>query len=110
MLENAVMLETDEQATQNSRRIEQRLARALRDVADRSMPTADTLPADISSRELLQLAWERAEQEADALQTELRLMRQRHQQAERDLVVRINQRKRLKQNILERAGEPTTST
>lgn len=105
------MLETDNQATLNNRSIEQRLARALRDVADRSEPaTADTLPADVSSRELFQLAWERAEQETDALQTELRLMRQRHQEAERDLVVRINQRKRLKQKILERAGEPTTST
>lgn len=59
-----------------------------------------------SSRELLQLAWDRAQQEIDELQAELRLLRQRHQEAERRLLARINQRKRLQQTMLESACEP----
>jgi flagellar biosynthesis chaperone FliJ len=61
----------------------------------------------VSSRELLQLAWDRAEQEIDELQAELRRLRQSHQEAERQLLARIGQRKRLQQAILESAGEPT---
>ena len=64
---------------------------------------------DVSSRELLQLAWDRAEEEIEALQAELRLLRQRHQEAERQLLARIHQRKRLQQTILESAGETATA-
>jgi len=37
-------------------------------------------------------------------------VRQRHQEAERQLLARINYRKRLQQQILENAGEPRTTT
>jgi len=64
---------------------------------------------DVSSRELLQLAWDRAQEEIEALQAELRLLRQRHQEAERQLLARIHQRKRLQQTILDSAGETATA-
>ena len=64
---------------------------------------------DVSSRDLLQLAWDRAQEEIEALQAELRLLRQRHQEAERQLLARIHQRKRLQQTILESAGETATA-
>lgn len=90
--------------------VEQRLARALRDVGARSEVVPENFVAeDVTSQELLQLAWDHAEREIDELRTELRLMRQRHQDAERQLLARINQRKRLQQTILESAGQPTSS-
>jgi hypothetical protein len=87
--------------------IEKRLAEAFKglDVEVEALPeqASDT---DLSSRELLQMAWDRAEQEVDELRTELRIMQQRHREAERNLIARINRRKRLQQQILGSAGEP----
>lgn len=93
--------------SQDRRQVEQHLARALRDVgsAPQALPEK-FLDDNTSSRELLQLAWDRAQQEIDELQAELRLLRQRHQEAERRLLARINQRKRLQQTMLESACEP----
>jgi bacterioferritin (cytochrome b1) len=90
--------------------VERRLAQALSGLG----AAAETAPAtvideDVSSRELLQRAWDRAEEEIEALQTELRLLRQRHQEAERQLLARIHQRKRLQQTILDSAGETATA-
>jgi hypothetical protein len=94
----------------DSRHAEQRLAQALR---GRGAPdqagAASILDEDVSSRDLLQLAWDRAEREIDELQTELRLLRQRHQEAERRLLARIAERRRLQQAILDSAGAPTAS-
>jgi hypothetical protein len=81
--------------------IEDRLAEALQEVQPPTEP--DTV--DLSSRELLQMAWDKAEQELDALQTELRLLRQQHQAEERDLLLKINEKKRLRQALLDRAPE-----
>jgi hypothetical protein len=102
-----VILFAKSNVAQESREIERHLARALRaaDVVAEVMPEA-SLDEDLSSRELLQLAWDRAEQEIDDLQSELRLLRQRHQEAERRLLARINQRKRLQQAMLESVPEP----
>jgi bacterioferritin (cytochrome b1) len=94
----------------DSRHAEQRLAKALRGLGapDQTVP-ASILDQDVSSRDLLQLAWDRAEREIDELQTELRLLRQRHQEAERRLLARIAERRRLQQTILDSAGAPTAS-
>jgi hypothetical protein len=105
--EGAVILFAESNVAQDSREIERHLARALRagDVMAEVMPE-DRLDVDLSSREILQLAWDRAQQEIDELQAELRLLRQRHQEAERRLLARINQRKRLQQAMLESVHEP----
>jgi hypothetical protein len=88
--------------------IEKRLAEALSGInVEMEAMVEEPLDIDLSARELLQMAWDRAEQEVDELRTELRIMQQRHREAERTLVTRINQRKRLQQQILESAGEPT---
>jgi hypothetical protein len=88
--------------------IEKRLAEALSGIRVEMQAAAEeTLDIGFSSRELLQMAWDRAEHEIDELRTELRIMQQRHREAERNLVARINQRKRLQQQILENAGELT---
>jgi bacterioferritin (cytochrome b1) len=100
----------DRHSVHDRRDVERRLAQALSGL---SAPV-ETVPAtfideDLSSRELLQRAWDRAEEEIEALQTELRLLRQRHQDAERQLLARIHQRKRLQQTILDSAGETATA-
>ena len=100
----------DRHSAQNRLDVERRLAQALSGLG----AAAETAPAtfideDVSSRELLQRAWDRAEEEIEALQAELRLLRQRHQEAERQLLARIHQRKRLQQTILESAGETATA-
>jgi len=89
--------------------IEKSLAEALNSLDVEIEPVVDHEPAvsSLSSRELLQMAWDRAEREIDDLRTELRIMQQRHQEAERHLIARINQRKRLQQQILESADETT---
>jgi hypothetical protein len=88
--------------------IEKRLAEALSDINVEMEATVEgPLDTDLSSHELLQMAWDRAEQEIDELRTELRILQQRHREAERNLTARINQRKRLQQQILQSAGEPT---
>ena len=94
----------------DSRNAEQRLAQAVRGLGapDQTVP-ASILDEDMSARDLLQLAWDRAEREIDELQTELRLLRQRHQEAERRLLARIAERRRLQQTILDSAGEPAAS-
>lgn len=65
----------------------------------------DNAPSD----ELLKLAWGHAERVIDELQSELRLMGQRHEDAERQLLAHINQRKRLQQTVLDNIGQPTAS-
>jgi bacterioferritin (cytochrome b1) len=100
----------DRYSAHDRRDVERRLAQALSGLGT----AVETAPAtvrdeDVSSRELLQRAWDRAEEEIEALQTELRLLRQRHQDAERQLLARIHQRKRLQQTILESAGETATA-
>jgi hypothetical protein len=100
----------DRHSPHDQREVERRLAQALSGLG----AVAETAPAtivdgDVSARDLLQLAWDRAEEEIEALQTELRLLRQRHQEAERQLLARIHQRKRLQQTILESAGETATA-
>ena len=80
--------------------IEKRLASALRQQHSEQEDLAK-----LSSRELLQLAWDRAEEELDALRTQLRVLRQRHQAEERAVLARINEKKRLQRDLLERAPE-----
>jgi len=88
--------------------IEKRLAEALSSIrVDMEAVVDEPVDFGLSSRELLQLAWDRAEHEIDELRTELRVMQQRHREAEHKIVARINQRKRLQRQILENAGEPT---
>ena len=88
--------------------IERSLSEALNG-ADVGLERIIEAPADddLSSRELLQMAWDRAEQEIDELHTQLRILQQRHREAERNLISRINDRKRLQRQILESADEPT---
>jgi hypothetical protein len=94
----------------DSRHAEQRLAQVLRGLgAPDQTGSASILDEDVSSRDLLQLAWDRAEREIDELQTELRLLRQRHQEAERRSLARVAERRRLQQTIVDSAGEPTAS-
>lgn len=109
-MNSASIIHASRHQAHDSRQVEQRLARALRavDVPPQAMPQ-DFPEEDASSRELLQLAWDRAQQEIDELHAELRLLRQRHQDAERALLARITQRKRLQQQILENAGDPATA-
>jgi bacterioferritin (cytochrome b1) len=100
----------DGHSAHDRRDVERRLAQALSGLGTPVETTAATvIDEDVSSRELLQRAWDRAEEEIEALQTELRLLRQRHQEAERHLLARIHQRKRLQQTILESAGETATA-
>jgi bacterioferritin (cytochrome b1) len=100
----------DRHSVHDKREVERRLAEALSGLGT-AMETvqATVIDEDVSSRELLQRAWDRAEEEIEALQAELRLLRQRHQEAERQLLARIHQRKRLQQTILESAGETATA-
>ena len=100
----------DAHSAHDRRQVERRLAQALSGLgtAPETAP-ATSIDEDVSSRELLQRAWDRAEEEIEALQTELRLLRQRHQDAERHLLARIHQRKRLQQTILDSAGETAAS-
>lgn len=89
--------------------IESRLAEALQAASTRE-GVATVQGEDVgglSSRELLQMAWDKAEQELEALQSELRRMRQRHAEEERALLSRINEKKRLQRNLLERAPPQT---
>ena len=100
----------DRHSARDRRDAERRLAQALSglDAGAETVP-ATSIDEEVSSRELLQRAWDRAEEEIEALQTELRLLRQRHQEAERQLLARIHQRKRLQQTILDSAGETATA-
>ncbi len=96
----------DRHSAPDRRAVERRLAQALSGLgAPVETAPATVIDEDVSSRELLQRAWDRAEEEIEALQAELRLLRQRHQEAERQLLARIHQRKRLQQTILDSAGE-----
>ena len=96
----------DAHSAHDRRQVERRLAEALSGLGTAAeTPSATSIDEDVSSRELLQCAWDRAEEEIETLQAELRLLRQRHQDAERQLLARIHQRKRLQQTILDSAGE-----
>ena len=96
----------DSNNTNNVTNIERRLSEALNG-SDVGLERIIEAPADddLSSRELLQMAWDRAEQEIDEMRTELRILQQRHSEAERNLISRINDRKRLQRQILESADE-----
>ena len=83
--------------------IEQRLGMALRESEVAGADLSDLDTSGLSARDLLQLAWDRAEEELDGLQTELRQLRQRHQAEERSLLSRINEKKRLQRELVERA-------
>jgi bacterioferritin (cytochrome b1) len=85
--------------------IEQRLALALSQTERLEQPRVPVVEEthDLSARELLQMAWDRSEEEIEALQAELRLLRQQHQSEERRLLARINEKKRLQRELLERA-------
>ena len=98
------MLDSKHTNTQLVRNIEKRLSEALEGI-DLEPVVEESVVEDLSSRELLQMAWDRAEREIDELRTELRILQQRHREAERELVSRINERKRLQQQILEAAGK-----
>ena len=93
--------------TSNREIIEKRLAEALNgiDVEVEAM-VDEPLDDDLTARELLQMAWDRAEQEVAELRTELRIMHERHRETERNLLARINERKRLQQQILASAEKP----
>jgi vacuolar-type H+-ATPase subunit I/STV1 len=98
----------DANNNRDSSHIEKRLAEALSGInVEMEAMVEEPFDIDLSARELLQMAWDRAEQEIDELRTELRILQQRHREAERNLTARINQRKRLQQQILQSAGEPT---
>jgi len=87
--------------------IESRLAEALRSVPSETMPPTgdDADIGELSSRELLQMAWDKAEEELDVLQAGLRRMRVKHAEQERALLSRINEKKRLQRDLLERAPQ-----
>lgn len=85
--------------------IEKRLANALRESTSRETEPVTEAPRDLSARELLQMAWDRSEEELDQLRAELRILRQRHQAEERTLLARINEKKRLQRELLERVPE-----
>jgi hypothetical protein len=89
--------------------IENRLAMALQAVSSEELTDADdgAEVGSLSSRELLQMAWDKAEEELDALQTELRLLKLRHAEQERALLSRINEKKRLQRDLLDRAPRQT---
>lgn len=97
------MIKTEKSVSSHVVDIEKRLGVALREseVSQSDLSEFDT--SDLSARELLQLAWDRAEEELDALHTELRQLRQRHQAEERSLLSRINEKKRLQRELVERA-------
>ena len=84
--------------------IERQLAEALRGP---EMPTEVTEHKpdlkDVSSRELLQMAWDKAEKELDDLNGDLRRLRQQFRDQEQTLLNRINQKKRLQQSLLTHA-------
>jgi len=87
--------------------IESRLAEALRSVPSETMPPIghDADIGGLSSRDLLQMAWDKAEEELDILQAELRRLRVKHAEEERALLSRINEKKRLQRDLLERAPQ-----
>lgn len=58
---------------------------------------------DVSSRELLQMAWDKAEKELEDLNGDLRRLRQQFRDQEQALLNRINQKKRLQQSLLAHA-------
>jgi hypothetical protein len=94
----------------DSAQIERRLAEALRDPGpvEQRAGTEAVDVEELSSRELLQMAWDRTEDELDQLQAELRRLRQLHQEQERALLARINEKKRLQKQLLEHAPERAT--
>lgn len=97
------MIKTNNPSVSRVVEIEQRLGSALREseVTNANLSAPDT--SDLSARELLQMAWDRAEEELDELQTALRRLRQQHQMEERMLLSRINEKKRLQRELVERA-------
>jgi hypothetical protein len=90
--------------------IEQQLAEALRapTLID-SNESQQAVVEDVSSRELLQMAWDKAEKELEELHGELRKRRQHFRDEERSLINRINQKKRLQQELLDHAPLAATS-
>lgn len=104
------MPQTSRSASSQSVDIEQQLAEALRaptpiEPIDSQRPVVE----DVSSRELLQMAWDKAEKELEELHGELRKRRQQFRDEERSLLNRINQKKRLQQELLDHAPRSATS-
>lgn len=104
------MPQTSSTATLKSVEIEKQLAEALQapaaiDVGDNERAVEE----DVSSRELLQMAWDKAEKELEDLHGELRKRRQQFRDEERSLLNRINQKKRLQQELLDHAPQAATS-
>lgn len=84
--------------------IERQLAEALgRPQVIREDRDDNAAIGDVSSRELLQMAWDKAEKELEDLHGDLRRLRQRFRDEEQDLQNRINRKKRLQQSLLEHA-------
>lgn len=90
---------------ESARELERRLAQALNENAQ-SLPSGAPSAASatdldgISSRELLQMAYDSVESELDGLRAELRVVRQRHQVEEERLQRRIAQKEALRRKIL----------
>lgn len=64
---------------------------------------------DVSSQELLQMAWDKTEKELDDLNGTLRRLRQQFRDQEQSLLNRISQKKRLQQALLEHAPQAAAS-
>lgn len=101
-MSGSVSLFSDRQAD-----IERRLAEALQQPGD--MPEQPSVAAvtidseELSSQDLLQMAWDKAEQELEQLKTALRSLRQRYEVEEKALMHKIYEKKRLQKALLERA-------
>lgn len=86
--------------------IERQLAEALQqpdEVKEQPSTLTETADEGLSSQDLLQMAWDKAEQELEQLKTDLRLLRQQHETAEKALMHRIYEKKRLQKALIERA-------
>ena len=86
--------------------IERRLAEALQQPSEAPEQRSNlkvTADEHLSSQDLLQMAWDKAEQELEQLKTELRLLRQQHEVKEKALMHKIYEKKRLQKALIERA-------
>jgi hypothetical protein len=98
------MQQSDRALARHPADIERQLAEAFRGAELVREETIDrSLVDDVSSRELLQMAWDKAEKELDELNAALRRLRQQFRDEEQTLLNRINQKKRLQQSLLEHA-------
>ena len=95
------MQQSDTHVVRHPAEIERQLAEALRGPEiPTEMPEHRPDLEDVSSRELLQMAWDKAEKELEDLNGDLRRLRQQFRDQEQTLLNRINQKKRLQQSLL----------